>query len=409
MTTAPASTMSIATIDAFADAVAVWLADFEPATMSGTTAAEYVESAGRVDRLMQALIAVAAKRIDDTAAFKADGSYSAAQAVARELGSSVAQVKQAIDTAAKLEWLPDTRDALLSGSLSVAQASAIAQGALAAPDAEASLLETAKSESLQKLRKQANEVALRAHADDDAEARRHTNRRIARHEAADGMTRLDGLLPNLMAGEIVSVWDCFTDRAFRAAQQAGRRESHDAYAADGLLLMARAAKAATVPGNTLKLEAIRPHFVIRVDAAPFKTGRVEVGEVCEVPGIGPVDLTAARRRLPEAIIDIIVRDGVDVKTIAHPGRRANARQLAVLLSQPYECATDGCNASEHLQIDHIVEYGKSKRTCATELGYKCGHCHHLKTHKHWRDGPKQPNGTRALIPPDKPPPTGRAP
>jgi len=89
--------------------------------------------------------------------------------------------------------------------------------------------------------------------------------------------------------------------------------------------------------------------------------------------------------------------------------RANARQLAVLLSQPYECETDGCNAREHLQIDHIVEYGRSKRTCATQLGYKCAHCHYLKTHKHWRDGPKHPNGKRKLIPPNHPPPTAPGP
>ena len=72
MTTA-ATTMSICEIDAFADQLAAWLADLEPATVSGATARDYMAAAGRLDRVMQAAIAVMAKRIDDTGAFKSGG------------------------------------------------------------------------------------------------------------------------------------------------------------------------------------------------------------------------------------------------------------------------------------------------------------------------------------------------
>ena len=34
------------------------------------------------------------------------------------------------------------------------------------------------------------------------------------------------------------------------------------------------------------------------------------------------------------------------------------------------------------------------RTCNGQLAWKCPHCHALKSHKGWRDGPLLPNGKR---------------
>ena len=109
---------------------------------------------------------------------------------------------------------------------------------------------------------------------------------------------------------------------------------------------------------------------------------------------------------PGALLDIVVHDGIDIRTVAHASRHVNATQLAALLSREYVCEIDGCGATENLQKDHIEEYGKTLRTCATCLGWKCPHCHDLKTNKHYTDGPLQPNGRRKLIPPNNPPPDG---
>ena len=149
---------------------------------------------------------------------------------------------------------------------------------------------------------------------------------------------------------------------------------------------------------------IRPHFVFRVDVAPLLRGHIEAGEVCEIPGVGPIDLATARRYLPEAILDFVVHHGVDVKSVAHAKRKANRTQLAALLSRDYVCEVEGCDGRRFLEIDHIDPYARTRRTDIGDLGYKCKHSHHLKTDHGWTDGPLQPNGKRQLIPPNNPPP-----
>jgi hypothetical protein len=216
------------------------------------------------------------------------------------------------------------------------------------------------------------------------------------------MTRLEALGPNEEFGEIKAVWDCFTDRALRSARSEGRSETHDQYAWDGLLAMARAARfAAERPEIVIK--PIRPRFVIRVDATKLKSDRSD-GEVCEIPGVGPIDLATARRLLPAGMIEFLVAEAVDIKSLAHGGRKANIGQLAALWSRDYVCEIRGCEKTEHLEIDHIAEYGKTRKTCATKLGFKCPHCHDLKTNHGYRDGPLGEDGRRDLTPPDNPPP-----
>ncbi len=212
-----------------------------------------------------------------------------------------------------------------------------------------------------------------------------------------------GELPPETAGEVESVWNEFTKQAFRAARSEGRRESERAYMADGLLAMARAAAAYRTTSRK-DAPAIRPHFVVRIDIAPMLRGEVHVGEVCEIAGVGPVDVATARHHLPEAILDFVVHEGVDVKSVAHAKRKARRTQLAALLSRDYVCEVEGCDCRRFLEIDHITPYAESRRTSVEELGYKCRHSHHLKTHERWSDGPLQPNGKRRLIPPATPPP-----
>jgi len=106
----------------------------------------------------------------------------------------------------------------------------------------------------------------------------------------------------------------------------------------------------------------------------------------------------------DAIIDIVVRDGIDITTVAHAGRRANSTQMAAMLSREYICETEHFGHIYDLQIDHIVTYVSSKLTDVVDLGYKCCRCHDLKTNHGYTDGPLQANGRRKLIPPPKPPP-----
>ena len=90
------------------------------------------------------------------------------------------------------------------------------------------------------------------------------------------MREYAGGLPPEMAGEIESVWNQFTNHAFRKARAEGRREGEAAYMADGLLAMARAA-AAYRKTSRRDAPAIRPHFVFRIDIAPLLRGHARGG------------------------------------------------------------------------------------------------------------------------------------
>ncbi len=143
------------------------------------------------------------------------------------------------------------------------------------------------------------------------------------------------------------------------------------------------------------------HALLVIDAAAFHRGHTDPGEICEVAGVGPIDVASAKQLFGDAIVDIIVTDGVDVRTVAHAGRTANRRQKAALLVN-WECEIRGCHVTRNLEIDHIVPYAESGLSDFEHLGPKCRWHHHLKTHKGWRDGPRDADGKRTLIPPKGP-------
>jgi hypothetical protein len=129
-------------------------------------------------------------------------------------------------------------------------------------------------------------------------------------------------------------------------------------------------------------------------------GHTRAGETCEIDGLGPVPVAALRDLLPQAAIDLIVTNGVDVWNVTHLGRRATARQQVVLDWLGVECTRAGCGATRHLQVDHRVEWARVKVTELANLDWLCVPCHRRKTHQGWAlvDG----TGKRPMVPPDHP-------
>jgi hypothetical protein len=54
---------------------------------------------------------------------------------------------------------------------------------------------------------------------------------------------------------------------------------------------------------------------LRVDLAALRRGELNDGEVCEIPGVGPVPLATARNVLGESFLKVIIEDGVDVTSV----------------------------------------------------------------------------------------------
>jgi hypothetical protein len=80
-----------------------------------------------------------------------------------------------------------------------------------------------------------------------------------------------------------SAWRAHTDRIFREARRAGRREPPAAYAADALVALASEG-----PCKPVEVQLV-------ANSAPIVRGHAEPGERCEIRGIGPVPVTQRGR------------------------------------------------------------------------------------------------------------------
>jgi hypothetical protein len=162
--------------------------------------------------------------------------------------------------------------------------------------------------------------------------------------------------------------------AFQKARAAGEHEPSDAYAADGLVAMARAANGSD--GGKGTTEAI-----VLVNLEPLHRGSVEGDEVCEIPGVGPVPLSVTRDLLGEAFLKLVIRDGIDIRTVVHLGRHPTAAQrTATFVRDGGRCVRPTCDR-RICQIDHIAPWADTHQTTLDELAGLCGPDHDLKTHR----------------------------
>ena len=101
-------------------------------------------------------------------------------------------------------------------------------------------------------------------------------------------------------------------------------------------------------------------MLIRADLAPLKRGTVDGDELCEIPGVGPVSVTAARALLGESILKLVITRGVDVLNVTHLGRGPTAAQRVALLFQQPGCTVEGCHRTR-CEIDHRHDYAQTHR------------------------------------------------
>ena len=68
---------------------------------------------------------------------------------------------------------------------------------------------------------------------------------------------------------------------------------------------------------------------------------VQGGELCEIAGVGPVPVSVAKELLGEAIVKLVITNGVDVANVTHLGRGPTAAQKAALLWMNPICSVAG--------------------------------------------------------------------
>src|SRR4051794_29199558 len=100
--------------------------EFDASTLTGDDARRAVDELGVIRRLTDAILAKAAKRVQDRTG---ESEPNAAQSVAQRLGVTPGEIRAAIRTAAQLEQLPATDAAVRAGRLSPGQTQMITQAA----------------------------------------------------------------------------------------------------------------------------------------------------------------------------------------------------------------------------------------------------------------------------------------
>lgn len=115
--------------------------------------------------------------------------------MAHHAGTTTRQAKRAMETAKGLEVVPDTKDALLAGEVSLSQAQEIAQSEKETPGGEAELLSEAKKGDLSSLRNATRERVFSETPPEDLHRRQYRARFLRHWRDRLGMVCFEGALP----------------------------------------------------------------------------------------------------------------------------------------------------------------------------------------------------------------------
>lgn len=386
-------------------ALAAALEGLDPDDVTAEEALRTFEALERIVRRASAGRTLLARRVDDSMQWKRLGYASAAEFLAARSGTSLGAAKTEMETSRALAELPTTRARLLDGTISPAQGGVIAGAARANPTAEAALLDKARRANLNELRDEA--ARARAAADPDPEAthaRIHRARRGHRHTDAEGARHLHLVGPVDLASVIEAELDRLTDTIFRAQARAGACEPREAYVYDAAAEMARrSARADDAPTASAGTKQPRPEHLalLRLDIAALRRGHIEGDELCEITGLGPIPVAAARRLLGDAVLKLIITNGVDVANVTSLTRGpTQAMRYALLWTSP-TCTVEGCTRTV-IEHDHRTgaEYKDTRHTRLDELDRVCTPHHDLHTLQGWALVPG--TGKRPMVPPDDP-------
>jgi hypothetical protein len=158
-----------------------------------------------------------------------------------------------------------------------------------------------------------------------------------------------------------------------------------------------------------RLAGRRTQLTIRVDLGVLMRGVPLEGELCDIPGYGPVPVSVIEDLVASGntLIAGLLTNAEQIIGVRHFGRRpTRAQQTALDFIYPH-CAVKGCSRSAGLEYDHRLEWQKTHFTVYDLIDRLCWYHHQQKTHHGWAlvDG----RGKRSFVPPTDPrPPTPRA-
>jgi hypothetical protein len=359
----------------------------DPESLSGPESLELFNMFHRIERLGAAGKALCARQMAASQAWFSGGHRSPCHLMAEVTGTSVRHAVDLLDAAEAMRALPATEERFRSGSLTERQAIEVTSAAVLDPESEAELLELTERDSFLELQQAAARVRAAATDEDERHRKAHRRRHFRYWVDVEGSFRFSGSLTPEAGAVLMAGMEPHRQALSRQAAESdkGKRRRRDcdaAVAADALVEMARCG-AASQPGDPLRPT---PAAVIhvRMDHAALERGHTERGEVCEVPGVGPVTVGWVQSLLPDAVVAALLVEEGEVLKVAHLGRVIPAKVRTALAERDRVCVVPGCSVDCDLEIDHIRPIAAGGRSELVNLCHLCRFHHYLKTHHGWR-------------------------
>ncbi len=369
----------------FADQAAEFLdkanANLQPELLASEDARALLEVYARAGRLAAFGIASLSRKLDDAAA------------LAQVTGTSFGKAKATVATGKALAESEELGAALQHGDISLDQAAEIASAEQSCPGAAPGLIEVASKEAFHVLREKARKVKLEAEATRDLFARQKAARSSRTSTDELGMIHIDLRFEPHVGAPIMARAEAHAARLARRARAEGKEpEPFACYLADAYAEMLS-------EGNTVKGSSTRPDLVVLVGHEVIKRGWTDVreGEVCKIPGIGPISPAAAKAIAQDAFLTGVFYDGKDLRNICRYTRHIPIEvRLALELGPPpgfdgVRCVVCGNRLKN--QIDHIEPRAANGPTSNANLGPLCRDCHDKKTEEDRRAGKLKPGAT----------------
>jgi 5-methylcytosine-specific restriction endonuclease McrA len=304
-----------------------------------------------------------------------------ATALAQATGTSVGEAKATMETSKVLEDAPELCAALRSGEVSLPQAAEIAKAEAAAPGATKDLLATAKERSFQVLKEQVRKMKLEAEQHRGLAERQREARSGRSHTDDLGMVNVHLRLEPHVGTPIVARAEAEAERSARSAN--GDKEPFEHHLAD--------AYAKLLQGSG-EGRARRPELVVLVSHGVATRGWKDVrnGEVCKIPGVGPVAPQTAKRIAKDAFLSGVFYDGKDLRHFKRWSRTIPVEvQVALELGEPPEfdgVACTDCGRRFRPEVDHLEPYARCRSTSLPNLKTRCRSCHGIKGEEDRRTG-----------------------
>jgi 5-methylcytosine-specific restriction endonuclease McrA len=346
-------------------------ADLDPELLTVADAQICLEAYARARRLVDFGITALARRIDD------------ASSLARVTGTSVGKARDTVATGKVMGDSSELGFAMQQGDISLDQASEIAKAEESAPGIAKDLVSVAQEQPFNVLRERARKAKLEAEQHHDLGDRQHAARTARSYSDELGMVNIHLRLEPHVGTPIVARAEAEAARLAKAARRSGTQEPFEHHLADGY---------AKLLSGSGKGRSKRPELVVLVSHEVAKRGWTDVkkGEVCKIPGIGPISPQVARKIAQDAFLNGVFHDGEDLRNFARWSKHIPIEvSIALELGDPPGfdgvCCVD-CGNRFRTEFDHVEPRAARGPSSNGNLDPRCWSCHQAKTKRDRKAG-----------------------